>query len=131
MMILAEGFSLTEVGLTAFCLLCVIKMILDQKNKTKDASGNNQDVAKLAIQGVKEKLDEMANIDNNFRRDCYVGIGQTKDLYDWHNVNDADGRKIWYVKASLETSIKQSTDATRDNTDTLKELILLIKGLDN
>lgn len=120
--------GLSEIGITAACLIYVIKLLLDYFKKDK---GQNNDVARLAIQGVKEKLDEMANNDSTFRRDCYVGIGQTKDLHEWHDKSDNDGRKIWYVKASLETSIVQSTEATRHNTDTLKELILLIKGLDN
>lgn len=38
-------------------------------------------------------------------------IKQVQDLYDWHNINDDDGVKRWYVKQSLEDSVRSVADA--------------------
>ncbi len=126
MRLLAEegGFSMAEVGITALCLLYVIKMLLDYFSKNKEKSSGSNDVEKLALQTLQAKLDDMAANDSNFRRDVYVGINQTKDLHDWHNVNDGDGRKIWYVKASLEAAMKE-------NTATVNKLINKIESLED
>jgi len=37
-------------------------------------------------------------------------LRQTKDLWDWHNVGDEEGVKIWYVRKSIEESLKKSTE---------------------
>jgi len=29
----------------------------------------------------------------------------TKDLHDWHSKEDADGVKVWYIRASLTTAL--------------------------
>ena len=36
---------------------------------------------------------------------------QTKDLWDWHNVADTDGVKVWYVRRSSEEAIIKLTTA--------------------
>jgi len=35
---------------------------------------------------------------------------QINDLYEWHNVNDTEGVKIWYVRRSLEDAINKLAD---------------------
>lgn len=32
---------------------------------------------------------------------------QVDDLWDWHNKDDSDGVKVWYVRGSLEKSMKE------------------------
>ncbi|KKN63498.1 hypothetical protein LCGC14_0500880 [marine sediment metagenome] len=45
---------------------------------------------------------------------------QVKDLHVWHNVHDSDGTKLWYVKGSLEKSIRQLTTAILELPEKIK-----------
>lgn len=38
---------------------------------------------------------------------------RTKELHDWHNITGDDGVKIWYVRKSLETAIRDLTEVLR------------------
>ena len=101
-MILLSEFSASEIGLTAFCLLFVIKQLFDLlKNK-----GGQKDIETIILKF--NSLDEMKS--------------QTKDLHEWHNKDDEDGRKIWYVKASFEANIKENTQAIRALQQTIQAL---------
>lgn len=53
----------------------------------------------------------------------------TRDLYNWHNVSDEEGVKIWYVRKSLEdvvdrlaTTIEKLSEVQRAEFDVLKEM---------
>ena len=103
-----------DIGITIVCLLFIIKMMWEGVMKLK--SGKNGGL-----------LDS----ERNFRRDMYAMKAQTSDLHEWHNKEDGDGRKIWYVKASFEESIKHNSDCVKENTAELKQLKDTIKALDN
>lgn len=52
-----------------------------------------------------------------------------KDLWNWHNHNDADGVKVWYVRRSLEVAVNRLADGIENlermtvvSTDVLKEM---------
>ena len=47
---------------------------------------------------------------------------QTQDLWDWHNVNDQEGVKLWYVRRSLEDAIKDLSEAIQIQTNVLREI---------
>jgi len=36
---------------------------------------------------------------------------QLCELHDWHNVTDAEGVKVWYIRRSLEEAISRLADA--------------------
>jgi len=44
---------------------------------------------------------------------------QVCDLYNWHDKEDEDGVKVWYVRRSLEEAIKQLADNIAAQTDLL------------
>ena len=47
---------------------------------------------------------------------------QVQDLHEWHNVNDDDGVKRWYVKHSLENTIQNIADAINTQNQILHQL---------
>jgi hypothetical protein len=46
----------------------------------------------------------------------------TVDLHEWHNVNDQDGVKIWYVRPSLAEAVKELSKNIAQQTQILREL---------
>lgn len=47
---------------------------------------------------------------------------QTQDLWDWHNVNDQEGVKLWYVRRSLEDAVRALSKSIQIQTDVLREI---------
>jgi hypothetical protein len=127
--IFAEGFGVAEVGLTAFCLLLVIFKLLDFfKNNKKNGT---EEALATKIDQLITKLNATIEDTKVFRRDFYNQYSQIKDLHDWHNKDDGDGRKIWYFKQSFEESIKENTETQKQNNVLLANLDRTIKDLDN
>jgi hypothetical protein len=59
-----------------------------------------------------------------YRREYFSPISRmTQDLHDWHNVNDQDGVKIWYVRPSLAEAVKELSTNIKQQTKILEELI--------
>lgn len=52
-----------------------------------------------------------------------------KDLWDWHNVHDTEGVKLWYVRKSLEDAIKQLADNIGVQTSVLRKMHEELKDL--
>ncbi len=106
----------TQIPLAVAALLYIIKLLIDY---IKDSR--------------KSKNEPSGVLDAQFKRDFYNMKKQTEDLHDWHNKEDGDGRKIWYVKESLEESIKSLSESINENTKTLgenmKENTTVLQGL--
>ena len=47
----------------------------------------------------------------------------TEDLHKWHDKEDADGVKVWYVRASLERSIEELNETIERQTRVLEKLL--------
>lgn len=129
MYILSE-ISPMEIGVTAVCLLYVITKILDKLPKSKDKVETvkiNDPTLNIKIDQLVTKLQEQNVNETNFRRDFYEMKSQTSDLHDWHNKDDEDGGKIWYVKSSLEKSISENSETNRAmirSIDSLRQTII-------
>ena len=48
---------------------------------------------------------------------------QVDQLYDWHNVKDSDGIPLWYVRRSLEDSLKSLAKNIDTQTQVLREML--------
>ena len=55
---------------------------------------------------------------------------QTRDLWVWHNKEDADGVKVWYVRQSLEDAIQRLADNIATQTKMLDKMITRMENLD-
>ncbi len=58
-----------------------------------------------------------------------VMVKQIDDLHRWHNKDDDEGVKIWYVRGSLEKAIVDMTVAIQLMTSTGRENSLFMKML--
>ena len=47
---------------------------------------------------------------------------QLQDLWDWHNLADDEGVKVWYVRKSLERSIDALAENVKHQTEMLEAL---------
>ena len=84
---------LLELGVGFIAAIMVIREVLGFLDKKKNgASGQsiimNEHVNEVrgAVSAIKDKVD---------------------DLHEWHNKTDADGIPLWYVRRSLEESIRE------------------------
>lgn len=81
-----------ELGVGLIAAIMVIREVLNFIERKKNGSGHdgalmNEHVNDVrgAVSVIKDKVD---------------------DLHEWHNKTDADGIPLWYVRRSLEESIK-------------------------
>ena len=84
---------LLELGVGFIAAIMVIREVLSFLEKKKNG-GSGQSIimnehvndVRGAVSAIKEKVD---------------------DLHEWHNKTDADGIPLWYVRRSLEESIRE------------------------
>jgi len=72
-----------------------------------DLSTNSIAVIVLVIIVV---LDKVLSMLKSRGIDLQLLSRQIDDLHQWHNVNDSEGVKIWYVRRSLEDAINKLAD---------------------
>ncbi len=51
------------------------------------------------------------------------------DLHEWHNVNDSDGVKVWYVRHSLQEAIEKMIESAEAQTRVLQGMWDEIKDM--
>lgn len=56
---------------------------------------------------------------------------QIQELHDWHNVNDVEGVKIWYVRRSLEDAIVKLADNIEAETRLLDRIDRRLESIEN
>ncbi len=82
----------TELGIGATFSLIIIKMVFDfVKGRKRNGDGDSKEIEKIKVMVYKIKDD-------------------VEDLHEWHNKEDDDGVKVWYVRRSLEDAISKLAD---------------------
>lgn len=59
-----------------------------------------------------------------------VLIKQTEDLWDWHNKEDDDGVKIWYVRSSLQSTLDRLNSVLATQNEFLPKIVTKINTLE-
>lgn len=54
---------------------------------------------------------------------------QIDELHQWHNKDDSDGVKIWYIRSSLVSNIDKLTDTMSIQTQTLSKIESLLEHI--
>ena len=67
-----------------------------------------------------KKANEVAN-------DITLIKGRIEELHEWHDREDADGVKVWYVRHSLTEAINRLADLHEANMLLLRELLVEVK----
>ena len=77
----------------------------------------------VSVQNIAEKTGKM-----EIKVDSMLHL--TRTMYDWHDISDEDGVKIWYVRRSLEEALQENVRAinilaknSETQTKLLEELI--------
>ena len=65
----------------------------------------------------------------NLKKTIYEISRQMDDLYEWHRVADEDGVKVWYVRRSLETAMRDLADNIKAQTLVLTELMAEMRSV--
>jgi hypothetical protein len=84
---------LLELGVGFIAALMVIREVLGFLEKKKNGSAGHSFIMNEHVNDVKGTVSAIKD--------------KVDDLYDWHNKTDADGIPLWYVRRSLEESIRE------------------------
>lgn len=110
--------NMSEIPVTIMAILITIKIFLDYLAKIKDnkkgPEANNQPGA--FTDGEKKVFYDMAK--------------KVDDLYDWHNKEDTDGRKVWYTPSSHEKALHTLNETMVENTNVLRDLKGVIEHIE-
>jgi transcriptional regulator len=92
-------------GLLIPLILLTIKEIFSWlKDKNLQATDNKIHKIKDDLETMSHKLEKV-----EIKVDSLYSINKT--MYDWHDKNDEDGVKIWYVRRSLEEALHENVKA--------------------
>lgn len=84
--------KLLELGVGFIAALMVIREVLGFLEKRKNVSGGHNFIMNEHVNDVKGTVSAIKD--------------KVDDLHEWHNKTDADGIPLWYVRRSLEESIR-------------------------
>ncbi|MCC6712916.1 MAG: hypothetical protein IT344_06080 [Candidatus Dadabacteria bacterium] len=87
----AEG-KILELGVGLIAAIMVIREVLNFLDKKRGGEGGPDPLIGEHVSDVKGSVTSIKD--------------KVDDLYEWHNKTDADGVPLWYVRRSLEESIK-------------------------
>ncbi|HML96681.1 MAG TPA: hypothetical protein PKC29_14760 [Thermodesulfobacteriota bacterium] len=87
----AEG-KILELGVGLIAALMVIREVLNFLDKRRGSDRESDSLMSEHVSDVKGSVTAIKD--------------KVDDLHEWHNKTDADGVPLWYVRRSLEESIK-------------------------
>lgn len=129
-----SNFDSTAQVIVLFALYIIANSLgfLKPKEKEQYKRGcifheENKETLKRIERGIvacKEFMEEK-------EKDFYEAKKEVKDLWDWHNITDGDGTKIWYVKKSLEDAIVSLSKNIEKQTELLRDMVKIIERTDN
>ncbi len=93
---------ISQIGVGGTFAVIVIKIVLDELRDRRDAAR-------------RSKLETIAQ--------------QTRDLWEWHNVNDQNGVKLWYSRRSLEDTIRKLVEIAEHQRAILERIDLHLSDL--
>lgn len=116
------GLSTAEVGGLVFVVIIVIKEVFVLLKG--DSRKTVEEVLKLqaAVEDLREMKAPLSEVYNFVKQhehmleDMEQVNKHIEDMYVWHNKEDSDGVKVWYIRSSLEKTFeKLSTTLDKQN----------------
>lgn len=104
------GSWVGQIGVGGIFVVLVLQLVFKFLEKWRHKDGDTKDIipsgkkAAVLLQKV-EKIER-----------------QTQELHDWHNKEDEEGVKIWYVRRSLEDAISRLSTAIETQTQVLTDM---------
>ena len=114
-----ENLQISDWGIAVAALIFVVKELFRLINGIiARKNGEPGEVSNAEI------LQEMHRVRLEYLRPIRR---QSADLHDWHNVNDQDGVKIWYVRPSLAEAVVSLSDNIAQQTKILENIARITK----
>jgi hypothetical protein len=114
---------LNSLGPYGLFVLFAVYIILKDVGVIKGKSEQTNRAQMEVLDKLSDNMDKMTLILSDIR-------DKTKDLYDWHNKEDSEGVKVWYVRKTLEEAIVKLADNIDKQTDILRDLVGQVRQTD-
>ena len=86
-------------------------------------------IAQLRARGID--LNKMAKqLDHIDEADLPGMSRRLRELHGWHDKTDEDGVRIWYVRRSLETAIRDLSENVKAQTELLRTMVSKMDSMD-
>ena len=124
--------QIVEIGGTSGIVIVAVVLILrevraiidSKKNGRPDTKKATSTIDKALIEAMKDIVAQIKSLAELLNK---IGI-KIHDLHDWHNKEDDEGVKVWYVRKSLETAIEKLSDNIEKLTRVVEEFARERKG---
>lgn len=116
----SDGINLQTLPVIGIFIILVLREIgnyinSDRKSFFSSSNINNNKQLMVEVLTIKNKVDNIEKL--------------IEILYTWHDKEDADGVKIWYVRQSLESAIEKLTETLENQTDLIKEYPIIMSSI--
>jgi len=111
--------GISIVGGVVYLLRMIFNFIIKMRGNGKASSGSAVANKALSAEDHERLMDVVNELENV---DWKLLEAQQRDLWNWHNERDEDGVPRWYVRKSLEESIKSQGDITTELTKAVDRL---------
>jgi methyl-accepting chemotaxis protein len=110
-----------NLGPWALLAVLLINKIIEAINKRKE----DNDVMKMLSENKNFYSDKIKDL-NEVVNETYDKINS---LYEWHNKDDSEGVKIWYVKRSFKDSIDSLIETVKKQSEIIVHLNEIIERM--
>lgn len=105
-----------QIGGVVFLALIIIKEVFVYlKGETKQILKTVEEIKihLLDFKQAESPINEVCNFVRQHMKtmdELRLHLKQTDEMYRWHDKEDSDGVKVWYVRSSLEKTFEKLTD---------------------
>ena len=108
--------GITVVAAVSYLLKLIFEFIISIKSSVRPSSRRGKTLSNDDYEKLMAVIAEVENLDlKNLE-------AQQRDLWIWHNEKDDDGVPRWYVRKSLEESIRRQNELLTDLTKAVDKL---------
>lgn len=108
--------GITVVAAVSYLLKLIFEFIISIKSSARPSSRRGKTLSNDDYEKLMAVIAEVENLDlKNLE-------AQQRDLWIWHNEKDDDGVPRWYVRKSLEESIRRQNELLADLTKAVDKL---------
>jgi biopolymer transport protein ExbB/TolQ len=115
---------LSELGVGGILALLILKEVFSFMRSKKAVSATrtqNQLITDSILKGLKGiQSDPCYNEHKKIGKMMEDMTRKINDLYKWHDVEDSEGVKVWYVRKSLEEAIVKLSSSIEKQTELLR-----------
>ena len=112
---------LAELGVGGIFALLIIREVLSFVKSRKPSQVQTQAVANNIQRNLKSiQSDNCSKEHQRMEKMLESMARKMDDMYKWHDVEDSEGVKVWYVRKSLEEAIVKLSSSIEKQTELLR-----------